>query len=121
MKFGVFTMLTPKSPQQYEFGTVYINELVLEDHSVRLIDMAIDFKFIRDEVAHLYCENNGRPSIDPVRFLKILFLRHLFGISSERPLIKEIQVKTFLANGCSLFIVQAMLISMFQSSTAESH
>ncbi|GFD73833.1 hypothetical protein ACI7YQ_19675 (plasmid) [Alteromonas marina] len=48
-------MLAPKYPQQYEFETVYINELVPEDHLVRLIDMAIDFEFIRDEVAHLYC------------------------------------------------------------------
>ena len=56
---------------------VYINELVPEDHLVRLIDMAIDFEFIRDEVVHLYCKINGRPAADPVRFFKILFLGYL--------------------------------------------
>ena len=39
-------MLTPKSPQQYEFETVYINELVPEDHLVRLSTMAIRFMLI---------------------------------------------------------------------------
>ena len=67
-------MLKDKSPQQVELEMVYINELVPEDHLVRLIDMAIDFEFIRDEVEHLYCKNNGRPAVDPVRFFKILFL-----------------------------------------------
>ena len=108
-------MLTPKSPQQYEFETVYINELVPEDHLVRLIDMAIDFEFIRDEVAHLYCQNNGRPSVDPVRFFKILFLGYLFGISSERRLIKEIQVNVayrwFLGMGLTEDVIHHSTLS----------
>jgi len=85
-------MLKDKTPQQFELEMVAINELVPDDHLVRLIDKAIDFEFIRDEVAHLYCKNNGRPAVDPVRFFKILFLGYLFGIPSERRLVKEIQV-----------------------------
>ena len=67
----MFTKLKDKSLQQVELEMVYINELV------RLIDMAIDFEFIRDEVDHLYCKINGRPAADPVRFFKILFLGYL--------------------------------------------
>ena len=108
-------MLTPKSPQQYEFETVYINELVPEDHLVRLIDMAIDFEFIRDEVSHLYCKNNGRPAVDPVRFFKILFLGYLFGITSERRLIKEIQVNVayrwFLGMGLTEDVIHHSTLS----------
>ncbi len=44
----------------------------------------MDFEFIRDTVAHLYCPNNGRPAIDP----KTMLLGYLFGIPSERKLVK---------------------------------
>ena len=85
-------MLKEPSPQQYQFETITLDELVPEDHLVRKIDAAIDFGFIRDAVAHLYCPNNGRPAIDPVRLIKMMLLGYLFGIPSERRLVKEIQV-----------------------------
>ncbi|CAI2042059.1 Uncharacterised protein [Serratia fonticola] len=59
-------MLKEPSPQQYQIKTIPHDQLVLEDHLVRKIDAAIDFEFIRDAVAHLYCPYNGRPAIDPV-------------------------------------------------------
>ncbi|KFK92266.1 MULTISPECIES: IS1182 family transposase [unclassified Serratia (in: enterobacteria)] len=85
-------MLKTPSPQQYQFETITLDELVPEDHLVRKIDAAIDFEFIRDAVAHLYCPDNGRPAIDPVRLIKMMLLGYLFGIPSERRLAKEIQV-----------------------------
>lgn len=85
-------MLKDPSPHQIQLEMVNIESLVPQDHLVRLVDAAIDFDFIRDEVAHLYCKDNGRPATDPVQFFKILFLGYLFGIPSERRLIKEIEV-----------------------------
>ena len=52
---------------------VILDGLVPENHLVRKIENAIDFSFIYDKVKELYCENNGRPSIDPVVLFKILF------------------------------------------------
>ncbi|MGR5448141.1 IS1182 family transposase [Vibrio jasicida] len=85
-------MLQEPSPQQYEIEMVTMEQLVPKDHLVRKIDKAIDFEFIRDEVAQLYCKDNGRPPIDPVRLFKIILLGYLFGIKSERQLVKEIEV-----------------------------
>lgn len=85
-------MLKDKGPTQHQLEMVAIDQLVPQDHLVRLIDSTIDFEFIRDEVKHLYCSDNGRPATDPVRFFKILFLGYLFGIPSERRLVKEIEV-----------------------------
>jgi len=51
----------------------------------------IGFDFIRDKVNNLYCADNGRPAIDPVVLFKMLFLGCLFGVRSERQLVKEIQ------------------------------
>ena len=47
-----------------------MEEIVPEDSLFRKIDKCIDFTFIYNEVKSLYCENNGRPSIDPVVLLK---------------------------------------------------
>lgn len=76
---------------QSEFEFVCIEQLVPQDHLLRKIEGALDFEFIREKVRLLYCETNGRPSVDPVVLFKILFIGYLFGIRSERQLIREIE------------------------------
>ncbi len=71
---------------------VTLEQLVPKDHLLRLLDQPIRFDFIREATAHLYCENNGQPMIDPVVLFKMLFIGYLFGIRSERRLVKEIEV-----------------------------
>ena len=85
-------MLKDPSPQQYELEMVTLEELVPSNHLLRQIDAALDFNFIRDRVRHLYCADNGRPALDPVLLFKALFIGYLFGIRSERQLMREIQV-----------------------------
>ena len=85
-------MLKSPSPVQHELEMVTLEELVPKDHLLRQIDRHIRFDFIRDETAHLYCADNGRPALDPVRLFKMLFIGYLFGIRSERQLVREIQV-----------------------------
>ena len=46
---------------------VGIDGLVPKDHLLRKIDQAVDFNRLYEMVEPLYCEDNGRPSIDPVR------------------------------------------------------
>jgi len=74
-----------------QISLVSLDELVPKDHLVRKIDQAIDFSFIYDLVGDLYCEDNGRPSIDPVVLFKIVLIQCLFGIRSMRQTIKEIE------------------------------
>lgn len=71
---------------------VCIDDLVPRDHLVRDIKEMIDFSFIYDLVKDKYCEDNGRPGIDPVVLFKIVFIQYLFGIRSMRQTIKEIEV-----------------------------
>lgn len=71
---------------------VDMDSLIPQDHLIRKIDAAISFEFIRDEVRHLYSEDIGRPSIDPVVLFKMLFIQYLFGIKSMRQTVKEIEV-----------------------------
>lgn len=85
-------MLKKPTPQQTELEMVTLESLVPADHLLRKIDGAIDFGFIHDRVAHLYCGDNGRPPLDPTVLFKALFVGYLFGIRSERQLVREIQV-----------------------------
>lgn len=78
--------------RQIKMEFVTIGQLVPQDHILRLVDKLIDFEFIRKKTAHLYCLDNGRPAVDPVVLFKMLFIGYLFGIRSERQLVREIQV-----------------------------
>ncbi len=66
--------------------------LVLKDHLVRKIVKTIDFEFIREKVKHLYSEDVGKPSIDPVVLFKMVIIQYVFGIKSMRQTVKEIEV-----------------------------
>ncbi len=80
----------PEVPQQ-ELELVTIESLVPADHLLRKIEAAVDLEFVRERVRHLYCENNGRPALDPVVLFKLLLIGYLFGIRSERQLMREVQ------------------------------
>ncbi|AJD51640.1 transposase IS4 family protein [Thalassospira xiamenensis M-5 = DSM 17429] len=85
-------MLKKPSPHQTELEMVTLDSLVPSDHLLRKIDAVIDFSFIHARVADLYCANNGRPALDPVMMFKALFIGYLFGVRSERQLVREIEV-----------------------------
>ncbi|MCR8988008.1 transposase, partial [Brevibacillus laterosporus] len=74
---------------RYQLSVVSLDELVPSDHLVRKIEKAIDFTFISDLVKDKYSEDSGRPSVDPVVLIKIVFIQYLFGIKSMRQTIKE--------------------------------
>jgi transposase len=85
-------MLREREGQQHEMELVTIESLVPIDHLLRRIDATIDLEFIRERVRHLYCPDNGRPALDPVTLFKLLLIGYLFGIRSERQLMREVQV-----------------------------
>ena len=86
-------MLKPAAATaQTELEMVTLDQLVPRDHLLRLIDTHIRFDFIREKTEGLYCANNGRPAIDPVVLFKMLFIGYLFGVRSERQLVREIEV-----------------------------
>lgn len=85
-------MLKHTTSRQLKMEFVCIGDLVPKDHLLRKISMAIGFEFIREKVKGLYCADNGRPAVDPVVLFKMLFLGYIFGIRSERQLVREVEV-----------------------------
>ena len=69
---------------------VGIDSLVPEEHLLRKIDKAVDFNRIYEMVEPLYCEDNGRPSVDPVVLFKMVLIQHLYGLPSLRRTAEEV-------------------------------
>ncbi|BCV24823.1 IS1182 family transposase [Gelria sp. Kuro-4] len=85
-------MFRTRKTQQLSYEFVNIEDLVPKDHLLRKITKYIDFGFITEKTKNLYCEDNGRPCIDPVILFKMLFIGYIYGIRSERRLVEEIKV-----------------------------
>src|SRR5580692_2395891 len=85
-------MLKKPEVQQHELELVSLESLVPSDHLLRKIDGVVDFGFIRERVKHLYAENNGRPALEPVVLFKLLLLGYLYGVRSERQLMRDVEV-----------------------------
>jgi len=80
--------------QEYQpdlFSEVRMESLIPAKHLLRRIDALMDFSFIRQMTLPLYCENNGRRSIDPELFFRMSLLSYLYNIPSDRQVCEEIQ------------------------------
>ena len=64
--------------------------MIPKNHLLRKIDKALDLSFVRKFTAHLYCENNGRPSVDPETYLRMQLIAYFYGIDSDRRLCEEV-------------------------------
>ncbi len=85
-------MLSKKENIQNQIILQTMEDLVPKNSLFRKIDKYIDFSFIYDEVKDLYCNDNGRPSIDPVVLFKLVFIEALDGLKSMRKTCEKIKV-----------------------------
>jgi transposase len=77
----------------FQIEMVLIDNLVPQDHLLRVIDKHLDLSFIREKARPYYSEK-GRPAIDPVLLFKMMLIGYLYGIRSERRLEQEIICNT---------------------------
>ncbi|GBE06907.1 hypothetical protein BMS3Bbin05_00239 [bacterium BMS3Bbin05] len=83
-------MLGESQQSEQMFYYVRVEDIVPEDHLLRLIDRHIEFSFIREKVKHLY-SHTGRPSVDPEVLIRMLLIGYLYGIISECRLCEEVK------------------------------
>ena len=76
-------MLTKRPKRSYKSEIVNLEEMIPQDHFLRIIEKYFDWDFIYDEVEKQYSVF-GRPSIDPVVLFKIHILKFLFHEDSLR-------------------------------------
>lgn len=83
-------MMGIHQPQSQLFSyQVNLDKRVRLDHPLRRVVHAVDFSFVRGEVAHCYGDN-GNESVDPVILLKMMFLLFYDNVASERELMNII-------------------------------
>ena len=85
-------MMTKNADKKREQIQMFcMDDMVPQNHMLRLIDKAINWNFIYELVEEKYSPDNERPSMDPVMLIKIPFIQYLYGIKSMRQTIKEIE------------------------------
>ena len=70
---------------------LFLDRLIPEDHLLKVINKKVDLSFIGLITEHLYCPNNGRPSIAPELYFRMMLLSYLFSIKSIRKLVNEVR------------------------------
>ena len=83
-------MLTRGKMDRGVVEMVDTESLVPSEHLLRKIDKAVNWEQLYDMVEELYCEDNGRPGIDPVVLFKMVLIQHLYGLSSLRRTAEEV-------------------------------
>lgn len=81
-----------KRMQQEMFIPGNLETLIPEDHVLRRVDRVLDLSWLRDEVLDCYCEDNGRPGIDPEAAVRLMLAGFLHGIVHDRKLMRDAQV-----------------------------
>jgi transposase len=71
---------------------INLDNYVPQSHILRKINKIVDLSFIRELTKNKYCTDNGRPSIDPELFFRLMIVKYLYGIESERRLCEDIQL-----------------------------
>jgi transposase len=99
-------MLKERRAKQQQMDLVILEQLIPEDHLLRKVERAVDFSFIYPLCAPLYCEDNGRPAINPEVLFRMLFIGYLYGIKSEVRLEEEVNYNMAYKWFCGLGVTE---------------
>jgi len=85
-------MIERQTDERGQVTMMCLEDLIPKGHLLRKIEKAVNWDEIYPMVEGYYCEDNGRPGVDPVVLVKMVMLQHIFGIRSLRQTVKEIEV-----------------------------
>jgi transposase len=69
-----------------------VEQFVPSDHRLRRLHRVLDLGFVHEVVRDKYCQDNGRPSIDPEVVVRLFLLQAIEGIGQVRELLRQVQV-----------------------------
>ena len=73
-----------------EYQNLY-DRLIPESHVLWKFNNLVDFSFVRDELEHKYCLDNGRNAISPVMLFKYLILKRHRLLRKTEPRTRRIE------------------------------
>jgi transposase len=69
-----------------------LEEMIPREHRLRRLQRVLDLSFVHEAVRERYCQDNGRPSIDPEVVVRLFLLQAIEGIGEVRELMRQVQV-----------------------------
>ena len=69
-----------------------LESFIPKDHCLRKLDRVLDLSFVHESVREKYCQDNGRPSIDPEVIIRLFLIQAMDGIPHVRELMRQVQV-----------------------------
>ena len=69
-----------------------MEERIPESYYLRRLNRVLDLSFVHEAVRDKYCQDNGRPSIDPEVILRLSLLLAITGRDSVRGLLEEVDL-----------------------------
>jgi transposase len=69
-----------------------LDALVPRSHWLYRLNQVLDLRFVHELVRPCYCQDNGRPSIDPEVIVRLFLLQAITGIGSVRALLQEVNL-----------------------------
>jgi transposase len=69
-----------------------LEAFIPKDHPIRRLNRVLDLSFIHEAVRGHYCQDNGRPSIDPEVIIRLFLIQAIEGIPHVRGLMRQVHV-----------------------------
>ena len=69
-----------------------LESFIPHDHYLYKLNQILDLKFVHEAVRDRYCQDNGRPSIDPEVIIRLFLIQAMNGIPHVRELMRQVQV-----------------------------
>ena len=69
-----------------------LESFIPHDHYLYKLNRILDLKFVHEAVRDRYCQDNGRPSIDPEVIIRLFLIQAMDGIPHVRELMRQVQV-----------------------------
>jgi len=69
-----------------------LESLVPAEFHLRRLNEVLDLSFVHEVVRDRYCQNNGRPSVDPEVIIRLFLMQAIEGISGVRELMRQVQM-----------------------------
>ena len=88
-----FSMQTRREISQQEMMLLPpLESFIPHDHYLYRLNQILDLSFVHESVRDRYCQDNGRPSIDPEVIVRLFLIQAMNGIPHVRELMRQVQV-----------------------------
>ena len=105
-----------------DFDREVFRQFVVDDHPLVLAEKEIDWEAFREILTPYYSANRGQPAIDPVRMLKLEFLKYRHNLSDQQVMGRvatDLAFRYFLQVGCTFRPPDSSSLCRFRARLGE--